>query len=74
MADDDGVPAEVMEIIGKTGVYGEIHQVMAKVLDGHDKGRVMRRNVKGPIKIGDILILMDTKTEAKSIHARGRGK
>ena len=70
MAEIEGVPAEVMEIVGQTGVYGEIHQVMAKVLDGRDKGRVMRRNVKGPIKLGDILILLDTKTEAKPIRAR----
>lgn len=70
MAEIEGVPAEVMEIVGMTGVYGEIHQVMAKVLDGRDKGRVMRRNVKGPIKLGDILILIDTKTEAKPIRGR----
>lgn len=70
MSDDTGVPAEVKEILGKTGVYGEIYQVMTKVLDGPDKGRVMRRNVKGPVKVGDILILLDTKTEAKPIRAR----
>ena len=70
MSDDTGIPAEVKEILGKTGVYGEIYQVMAKVLDGPDKGRVMRRNVKGPVKVGDILILLDTKTEAKPIRAR----
>ncbi|MFC2175332.1 30S ribosomal protein S28e [archaeon] len=66
----EGFPAQVMEVVARTGVYGEIHQVMAKVLDGRDKGRVMRRNVKGPIKVGDVLILMDTKTEAKPIRAR----
>ena len=59
-----------MEIVSKTGVYGEIMQVMAKVLDGRDKGRIIRRNVKGPIKVGDLLMLLDTETEAKPIRAR----
>lgn len=67
---EDGVPAEVKEIVVRTGVFGEVYQVMAKVLDGPDKGRVMRRNVKGPVKLGDVLILLNTKTEAKPIRAR----
>lgn len=66
----EGFPSQVVEIVSKTGVYGEIMQVMAKVLDGRDKGRIIRRNVKGPIKVGDILMLMDTDTEAKPIRAR----
>ena len=70
MADDDAIPAQVVEIIGKTGVYGEIWQVMVKILEGRDKGRIMRRNVEGPIKEGDILMLLDTETEAKPIRAR----
>lgn len=70
MAYDDAIPAQIMEIIGKTGVYGEIWQVMVKILEGRDKGRIMRRNVKGPIKEGDILMLLDTETEAKPIKAR----
>ena len=70
MVDDDAIPAQVVEIIGKTGVYGEIWQVMVKILEGRDKGRIMRRNVKGPIKEGDILMLLDTETEAKPIRAR----
>jgi small subunit ribosomal protein S28e len=67
---DDGIPAQVVEIVAKTGVYGEIMQVMAKVLDGRDKGRIIRRNVKGPVKVGDLLMLLDTDTEAKPIRAR----
>jgi small subunit ribosomal protein S28e len=66
----EGIPTQVVEIVSKTGVYGEIMQVMAKVLDGRDKGRIIRRNVKGPIKVGDLLMLLDTETEAKPIRAR----
>ena len=66
----EGTPTQVVEIVSKTGVYGEIMQVMAKVLDGRDKGRIIRRNVKGPIKVGDLLMLLDTETEAKPIRAR----
>lgn len=67
---DDAVAAQVMEVIGKTGVYGEIMQVICKVLEGRDRRRIIRRNVKGPIKVGDILMLMDTETEAKPIRAK----
>lgn len=67
---DDAVPAQVMKVVGKTGVYGEIWQTMVKVLEGRDKGRIMRRNVKGPIKEGDLLMLLDTETEAKPIRAK----
>lgn len=66
----EGIPAQVVEIVSKTGVYGEILQVMAKVLDGRDRGRIIRRNIKGPVKVGDILMLLDTDTEAKPIRAR----
>jgi small subunit ribosomal protein S28e len=67
---NEGTPAQVVEIVGKTGVYGEIHQVMVKLLDGRDKGRIMRRNVKGTVSSGDILILLNADNEAKPIRAR----
>jgi len=62
--------AEVVEVIGKTGVYGEIYQVMCKILEGKDQNRVIRRNVKGPVKKGDILALLESEREAKEIKAR----
>ena len=54
---ENGVPAEIVEILRRTGVNGEIVQVLCKILDGHDKGRVKRRNVKGNCRKGDVLIL-----------------
>ena len=66
----EGYPAEIVEVRTKTGVYGEIYQVLCKVLEGPDAGRVILRNIKGPVKKGMIIVLLDTDREAKEIKAR----
>ncbi len=65
-----GTPAEVVEIVKRTGVHGEIIQVLCRILNGPEQGRVKRRNVKGLIRKGDVVILLNTEREAKEIKAR----
>ena len=66
----EGIPAQVVEVLGRTGMRGEASSVKVRVLDGDDRGRIIRRNVLGPIEVGDMLLLMDSSREAKTLDRK----
>ncbi len=70
MGTELGFPARVIEIIGRTGTRGEVIQVRCEVLEGKDSGKVLVRNVKGPIRVDDVLMLLDTVMQARRLEAR----
>lgn len=63
-------PATVEEIIGRTGTRGDAIQVRCKILEGRDRNKIMRRNVRGPVREGDILMLRETEIESQKLNQR----
>ena len=70
LTEEGAVPAIVELTLGRTGTRGEITQVKCKILQGKNRGKSMRRNVRGPIKKRDILMLRETEIEARRVMKR----
>ncbi len=70
MSEERGTPAEVIEIVGRTGMHGESTQIKCKVLEGQNRGRIITRNCRGPIRTGDVIVLLETDREVRKLLRR----
>jgi len=70
LTEEGAVPAVVEAILGRGGTRGEITQVKCRILQGKNRGKSMRRNIKGPIKKRDILMLRETEIEARRLFRK----
>jgi small subunit ribosomal protein S28e len=64
------VPGIVEAVVGRTGSRGELTQVKVRVLQGRNAGKQIRRNVRGPIKPKDVLMMRETEIEARKLMKR----
>ena len=69
----DSIDRRLTGAIPETLIFnrnGEVVQVLCKILDGPEKGRVKRRNIIGNAQKGDVLVLLSTEREAKEIKGK----
>ena len=70
MEEGGAVPAIIDAVVGRTGTRGELTQVKVRILRGRNIGKQIRRNVRGPVKVKDVLMLRETEIEGRKLMKR----
>ncbi|MFH1451800.1 MAG: 30S ribosomal protein S28e [archaeon] len=70
MTEEGAVPAIVEAVLARAGTRGEVTQVRCKILQGKNRGKSIRRNIRGPIGKRDILMLRETEIEARRVFKK----
>lgn len=64
---EEATPAEVINVLKRTGMTGEVMQIKCRTSMVETKEEILTRNIRDPVREGDILMLLDTIREAKEI-------
>lgn len=56
------VMAKIIEVIGDQG-HRSVRKVRCRVIEGNEEGKILVRNVRGPVREDDVVHIKETEME-----------